>query len=82
MVLSKIILYRFQDGCNSEAPTPPMKQEMAEGKAYRWPGAPPAIPTEAQLWEGQRLDLEVFCSTNYRAFYFRAILKGRWIGLL
>ncbi|CAE7457739.1 Tars1 [Symbiodinium natans] len=30
-----------------------MAKEMAEGKAYRWPGAPPSIPTEAQLWEGQ-----------------------------
>ncbi|CAE7176860.1 unnamed protein product [Symbiodinium pilosum] len=30
-----------------------MAKEMAEGKVYRWPGAPPGIPTEAQLWEGQ-----------------------------
>jgi len=30
-----------------------MAKEMAEGKSYRWPGAPPSIPTEAQLWEGQ-----------------------------
>lgn len=30
-------------------------EEMAEGKTYRWPGAQPKIPTEAQMMEGQKL---------------------------
>eukprot|EP00434_Breviolum_minutum_P029467 symbB.v1.2.026056.t2/scaffold2576.1/size75980/1 len=30
-----------------------MAEEMAEGKTYRWPGAQPKIPTEAQMMEGQ-----------------------------
>ena len=32
-----------------------MREEMAEGKVYRWPGAQPKIPTEAQMMEGQKL---------------------------